>query len=333
MNRSTLTQFDTALATTATIAVVGDSMVRNERIIGPLRTALRAQYGNAGDGWLSAAFGSPLATSTLTRSGTWTVSDQVATSVGIDAAHVTSTDAATPARITTTSTADAMELHYLKQPGGGDFRYQVDGGAWTTVNTANATSVFASVDLSALGTGEHTLTVEVTSAGVAGVTIMGVDARVTSDGVILHNVGNGSTAADDYLDLDATIWQDGIAALNPDLVMILLGPNDRGGGVVPDTFAARVKAIAARVTAAVPTADIVFISPTDQSSAATIPMWDYGYAEQHFAAAFGAGFVNTYDRIGSYATANDLGYYADTTHLSDSGGALVADELADYLIP
>jgi lysophospholipase L1-like esterase len=330
--RSGMTRWDAVRSGSSTVAVIGDSLVRGSYWLPSVRAALVAAYGSAGDGWLSPVNGAPAWGGSVTSAGTWTTSTRAAGSRGVDISHVNSTDTATPASLMFTSTATTFVIHYLKQANGGSFRYRVDSGGWTTVATANASNLFAAETVSGLSSASHTLTIEVTVAGAAGVIVMGVDARLSGNGVRVHNLGSGSAATTHWLAVDATIWQAGIAALEPDVVLICLGPNDRGaGGLSPQTWQTNMESIAARVRAATATADIVFISPVDQGFAASGSMWQWTETLYQSARRKSYPFVNVFTTLGEYVTANAAGYYADTTHPSSAGGSRIAERIASFL--
>jgi lysophospholipase L1-like esterase len=327
-----MTRWDAVRSGTSVIALIGDSITRGTYWAPTVRASLVATYGSAGDGWMSASLGAPSWGGTVSSAGTWTASNKAATSRGVDLTHASSTDTGTPASLTFTSTATSFVIHYLKQANGGSFRYRVDSGGWTTVATANASNLFATETVSGLSSASHTLTIEVTVAGVAGVVICGVDAQKSGNGVRIHNLGNSSSATSHWLAVDATIWQAGLAALAPDVVLICLGPNDRGaGGLSPQTWQGNMEAIAARVRSATATADIVFVTPIDQGFSATGTMWQWAETLYQSARRKSYPLINTHVALGEYTEANANGYYADTTHPSNSGGALIASRVTSFL--
>lgn len=313
------------------IGLFGDSWVDNKFIHSPLVTSLQALYGNAGAGWISFYTGNvrpttPSGTS-LVQTGTWTSSDQLAGSRGVDIAHVTSTDIATPGKYVLTTTSTDISVHYLKQSGGGSFRWNVDGGGWTTVSTANATDLFATLDITGLSNASHILTIEVTVAGT-GVTFMGADCKITgSNGVRIHKLGNGGLTAGQAVAVDATIWEAGIAALAPNLVIILLGTNDHSQDVVPATFSTNITTLITRIRAARANTDILLLSPADNDLTETYLLTDYVTVLRDLAVSEETAMVDFYLNLPDYTIGNARGLYSNTTHLNASGGQLGANLL------
>ena len=58
--------------------------------------------------------------------------------------------------------------------------------------------------------------------------------------------GNGGLTAENATDVDATIWEAGIAALAPNLVIILLGTNDHSHDVDPADFSTQITTTSVR---------------------------------------------------------------------------------------
>ncbi len=222
-------------------------------------------------------------------------------------------------------------IHYLQQPNGGSFRWKIDSGGYTTVSTANASSSFQSVAITGQTAGSHTLTLQVTVAGSAGVTIAGMDCQYSAPGARIHNLGISGSDTANWLTQNATIWEASIAALSPNTVCILLGVNDKGGNVVPATYAANLAALVARIQVAVPLADIVFVSPFDIGTSNAYPMINYVDAMRTQAAASGVAFIDNYKLSGLYANANSRGLMANTSHPNADGGNLIASYIASFL--
>lgn len=324
----------------AVVAVIGDSWVQNDLITGPLRSMLTTAYGNAGTGWVSAvaysggAGASPPSGFTLTKAGTWTESDAAAGSRGVDIQHANSVDDSAPVgSMQLIGTMTDVYIHYLKQANGGSFRWRVDGGSWTTVTTANATNLHATEAVTGLSNASHTLDVEVVTASVAGVTLMGFDTRIGTDGVRLHKLGNGGATAGDYAAVDATIWQAGLTALAPNLCIIVLGTNDDSGNVVPNTFNTNISTIISRIRTAMPLCDILLLTPGPNGLASGTYSTDY-YVNvlRSRAVADSLACYDLYLALGNYTDGNSRGLWANTSHLDADGGQQAADGLYETLL-
>lgn len=318
----------------AVVACVGDSWFEIDDLTASLRTLLQTPYGNAGTGWIPASsvtglsHVAPPTGFTLTKTGTWTERDAQTDSAGVDIQHIKSTDAATPATLQLTGVMTDCYIHYLQQINGGDFRWRVDGGAWTTVATAAGAAAHATVAVTGLANASHVLDIEVTNASVAGVILMGFDTRIGTDGVRLHRLGNGGATATNYAAVDATIWQAGLTALAPNLVIILLGTNDDSGDITPTTFNTNISTMITRIRTALPRCDILLLTPGPNGLAAGTYSTDY-YVNvlRSRAVADGLACLDIYLAIGNYTDGNARSLYSNTTHLNSNGTQLVADLL------
>lgn len=307
---------------------IGDSIVENEIVTSRVRSGLLASFDDGGMGWISAT-GTSVAGASVSSLGTWTSVDSAAGSVGPAIQHKTSSDEATPASLAFAVSGTDATIHYLKQSGGGSFRYRVDGGAWTTVDTVNSTSLYATEAISGLASGAHTVDVEVVTASTSGVAIAGLDVRDGASGLVLANAGNGGSNTSQWGAVDATMWQAAVTAIDPDVVFVMSGPNDRQGGVAPEVYVANLTELVARIRTAAPSADVVILSPVDAGTTATYGIWPYVEAAYFVAAREGTGFVNNFTTLGDYPSASDN--YSDQTHPNATGGQIIADGILDYL--
>jgi hypothetical protein len=315
--------------TTAQIRIVclGDSWTQG--IAGALRNSLQTQYGNAGAGFMQFQDGyATIGDGTLAFAGTWTYEETTA-AYGLGFQSVLSTDAATPAKVTVTVPATSLIIHYGKQPTGGTFRYRVDSGSWTTVDT-NAAAAYATVPISGLSNASHTLEIEVLTAGSAGVRLVGVDAQIAVKGVNVSWCGHAGAKAIDYIALDGAAFAAALVAHSPDTVTLQLGINDYG--YYPyTTWTTQMNTLIDRIQAAVPLTDILLIAQPDVGAARTWPMSDYAEAVRDIAVAQGCTMLDLYKNWGPYAGGNARGLYVNTTHPNPSGYQLIADLLLDRL--
>lgn len=318
----------------AVVAFIGDSWVDNALIWGPLKTALQGLYGNAGVGYAAASALITAPTGVVrATAGTWATRDNTEhpPGYGVDIASTSSTDVATPASKAWTATLTDARLLYLVQPDGGSFRWRVDAGAWTTVDT-DGTLALGTVDIPPQSNASHTMTVEVTVAGVAGVEIMGCDLKILgANGVRLHKLGNGGAAAVQYEEADEDIWNAGLAALAPNLVILLLGTNDHSAEIVPADFYDQMNVITDRIRAARANTDILLLSPTGNNLSKTYELSDYVTKLRLLAVTESFAMVDAYQLMPSYTIGNSRGMYASGTHLNASGGQYVANPLVRVL--
>lgn len=318
-----------------TILSLGDSWEDRNSIHTPFRVGIQARHGDGGPGWVD--FFSTDANSayndgwTLTKAGTWTGQDAGATAAGLSLSHMSTTDIATPAKLTLASTGviNKIVLQYKKVVGGGTFRWRVDGGAWTTVDTDAAVGI-GLVTISGLSSATHTIEAECTVAGSQGLTLIGASLTRSGNGAIVHKAGNASTKASEWVAVDAVLWEAGVAALAPNLVTILLGTNDKTLNVLPDTFATDLTTLIGRIRVAVPLADIMLMSPADSGDTATYLTQSYEAAMRSVAAANGCAYLSIYHHFGPNADAisrdlmDALGV-GNSRHVTTNGGAVIAN--------
>ena len=325
----------------ATLVLVGDSWVNTTfRAVNPLRARLLDVLGEEAGVYLSAFIGhGSYGGYSRGRTGTWADQD-LGAARGVDGAHATSS---TPgSQYTIAGDMDALVIGYYRQPGGGTLRYRVGEGAWADQST-DGVAGFGSVEVGGLGGAGASVTVEVSTAGTAGVTLTGFEPRRdVPSGYRLYKVGNGGARASQYIDLDAATWQAGLGALASDVggvdaVALLLGTNDAAAGVSAETFSANLGALVSRIRQAVPTASVVLVpsGPNGHGTAGPL-MAGYRDAVRDAAVSMGCGFVDLYAAMGSsYADALALGLTtsADNVHPSPLGGEVIGSAVWDLLRP
>jgi lysophospholipase L1-like esterase len=310
------------------IAVIGDSWTNApHRITSPLLTRLSPIYGDAGYGWVGASTGEDVPSGSVTRTygGSWTYT----TGLGPAIHHAVS--GATGATVAFTATSvTSWKIHYRTQATGGDFRWRVAGGSWNAVDTAAAA---AAVVITATGAGN--LEIEVTAQDASGVILLGVEAYIASTGVLIHKLGYSGATAQTFLDANATNWQQVITNLAVDTAVICLGTNDMSHNVPLADYVTRMAAIAARVRAANPTADILFLSPSDNGLTGRIyTMRQYSDALADYARANGEAWLDLWRLFGDYTdtagqTLITRLMYQDSVHPSLRGGRAIGRLLAE----
>jgi lysophospholipase L1-like esterase len=318
--------------TQATVVWLGDSWTSQNHITDPLRRSLQDAFGDAGIGYV--AFDSQTAApagAVVASAGSWTDTTLSATP-GVNGNSTKSTDSSTPAAKSVTAAATGFVLHYVLQPGGGQFRYRVDAGAWTTVDTAAIAERFGSATVSGLAQGSHTLTAEVVSGGANGVTLLGADCQKSESGVRVHRIGHPGAAAENFTNLDAGLWQSALAEMKPNVVALMFGTNEAILGKTPESQKAALRTVISRIKLAAPRADVMIVSPSDNGQPGTAyRMAQYAAAQRELAREQGAGFVDAFKAMGAYADANARGLYANATHVNAAGGAAIAAQVEAYL--
>lgn len=318
----------------ANIVFLGDSWTNTPyRIFEPIRAKLQSLFTNAGTGYISAYSGHTVPSGTSrTITGTWTTRDYPTLAYGVDAADATSSTIGD--KITFVSNpVETFIIHFLKKSGGGTFRWRVNAGSWTTVDTSNASNLFGSTTISGLTKGSNTLEVEVLDPSSNGVTLLGVEAKNADVGVRCHKLGNGGITAAGYTALDATIFQAAMTSLSPDIVVICLGTNDHAADVAPATFKASVETIISRIRTAAPLADILLLAASGNNTSGTVyAMPDYAAVMQASARENNYAFVDLNKYLGTYSEANSRGLFEDDVHPNTEGGYVIGKAVLEALL-
>jgi hypothetical protein len=312
--------------TTVNVAVIGDSWTIGETWTSPLRKIWQNRMGDGGRGYIPLdVVNSAPAGVTRTTTGTWT---DAASTDSLTVEQTTSTDTATPAKKTITCISEVFVLHFIGKTGGGTFRYRTDSGSWTTVDTSTPTG-YRTLTVSGLSRASHSIDYEIVSAGSTGVTLFGVECKVSAtSGVRLSPLARNGASAADFAAIDSASFSTGISAINPTAVWVMLGVNDMNASATPATFATNLATITSRIRSALPYADIALISQTDAGFTGTAyPLSDYVEKIRSHAATNGYQFIDLYTALGAY-NANTYGLYLGNNHPASTGGFFFSDIIA-----
>lgn len=311
------------------IAMFGDSWTANQTYTTPFSRRLQQTLGSAGPGYvmLDGVDGAPLLT-TLTTTGAWT---NAASIYSPYTAATSSVDFATPAQKSIVATATRFVIGY--RGGGGVFRYQVDSGAWTSVNTAAQTGN-QFVTISGLSLANHTLAIQPVSG--AAVTLFGVDCQVPSvAGVRTEVFAKSGQTAQVFASLDTTALATNLAQTAPNLITVLLGINDWSvAGRTASQFQADLTTFVANLQAAAPAASIILTTQADSGYANPNLYVPFVQAIQAVAYANGLTCVDLWDALGPFlvnGVQNPYGIFNGGLHPSLVGGYVIAESLLGYL--
>jgi len=323
------------------VVCLGDSWANNELILArPLARKLRTLYGDAGPGYtgFSTAYTSGPATGnvdtaqvTVARTGTW-VTDSTSSAKGIDGFSISSATIGDSIAITLIGTARRAVLHYYAQVAGGDVRWKVDAGAWTTISTAAATAgmATAAIDFGADVTGV-VVTIEVLTANVI---LHGIDLKKDTAGVRVHKLGHSGGMASTITAIDEVIGYTQLAALAPDLAFIVFTTNELYGDIAPSVMIDNIKIIVQRIKEVRPYCDIVLICPSDNA------IEDHVYKHSEYESAMyqlginlKCAFYPCKTVIGIHGDYFHNGLVADTVpHPNSAGGELLGRTLVKELL-
>ena len=247
----------------------GDSHVAADLWTGPVREALQARFGDGGRGFVLA--GRPWSSywqKALDNGveGRWRVDGfrggQADGWYGVGGCSMASTDprAAVRARVPGEGGARFVEVHHLRQPGGGCFEVRLDDRPVGRVSTAGPwiESAFARFDLPAAG-----VTVSVHPLGGREVRLGGLSFG-GGRGVIYDALGINGARADRLLTADPAGLADDLRRLDPRLLVLSYGTNELFDDALElGDYGARLDRVLSRLRAAVPGADCLLTGPPD----------------------------------------------------------------------
>lgn len=161
--------------------------------------------------------------------------------------------------VTLTVECDQIELHYLRQPGGGQLEFSVDGAPIATVDTDGdsgpGTYQYAATP------GVHQYTLRTLSA--APVRLFGWVAQ-NQAGVTYETLGINGAQANLMLDWNSDVLASELMSRDPALIVLAYGTNEAlSGAWTPEEYRATLTQIIQRLHAAIPVASILLIGPPD----------------------------------------------------------------------
>jgi hypothetical protein len=327
------------------VAWIGDSWAAGW--YDQLREKMRQQYGYGGDGYwpvttnsanlgygLFSQYSSAAVLETAgavgwSLAGVWT-NDFAGSGPNL----ITATTHDLTAGINWTSRVTRFSIIYKVQTGGGTFTYSQDGGGAVAVNTSTGTDgLFTNIFTPTLTYGLHTLAIAITDIGTTGVTIAGIDLQAEGYGPRLHALGAGSTGSTNWVNVTSNVWVSALRTLNPDTVFVSLGGvNDKTWNVPIATYRANMDLVEKRLTAALPTADIVYVSQAETASTTTThTVADYLAVQREIALTNRHDFINNYDLFGVFSVSTNMGLWVDTIHPSIVGNKSLFMRLVNFL--
>ena len=328
----------------------GDSPVTADSITADARAMLQSQYGDAGHGFVLIA--KPWSWYThrgvdIASSG-WIVETASTAPRARDNLHgfggvsfkgvvgATSRIKLPDARHT------RLEVLYLRQPNGGEFRIDAAGEPIDTISTdgEGKSTGYASVALP-----EATSQVKLTVTKGT-VRLFGIELEKPGPGVIYDSIGlNGASVQHLLRFFDAGQWTEQLQHENPDLIVINYGTNESVYPKYVDSqYASELKQVLARVHAASPRSSILIMSPMDrgertQGVIRTMPIMPKIVDVQNQTAIdAGCAFFNTFQAMGGPGTM--ARWYdnkprlvsADYTHPLPGGAAVIGKLLDQALV-
>ncbi|HEY3743392.1 MAG TPA: GDSL-type esterase/lipase family protein [Bryobacteraceae bacterium] len=329
----------------------GDSPITADSITADTRAMLQAQFGDAGHGFVLIA--KPWAWYMhrgvdIAASG-WNIEAASQTPRARDGLHGFGgvSFVGGPGATSRITLPDALhtkvEVIYLKQKNGGDFKLMVGPETIATVSTAadgdEKSSGYASAALP-----ENTSQVKLTVTKGT-VRLFGFDFEKPGPGVVYDSLGlNGASVQHLLRYFNADEWTEQLRHENPDLVVLNYGTNESVYPKYVDTmYSGELTQVLERVHAALPKASILVMSPMDRGERTlgvirTLPIMPRIVELQHkIAIESGCAFFDTFHAMGGEGTM--ARWYDNKPRLVNSdythpfpGGAAVIGNLLDHAL-
>lgn len=239
---------------------------------------------------------------------------------------------------------DNAVILYANQSGGGSFKYNVDGGGYTTVSTSGTAADGQFAGPISLGSaGAHTLVIKYVSGGttiVEGVSELNGDAAA---GIQVYNGGAFGSASGDwagwYTTATSGLTTPGtqIGSTGVSLIIIELGANDFNNGTSPAALYSNLKTLIATIRAAF---TAVNFTPAPPILLLSLPQQNDGnswspYLAALYSLAAGDPMTDVLDlalRMPSATAAQQWGLVS-SGEFSDAGMSMIADAICEFLSP
>jgi hypothetical protein len=308
------------------MVLVGDSWTqKTARWTQKFTDDMQSIFGNAGAGYGSFGGNSQsdytgFASDTnavVVRTGAWTV--ETGGNSSPDTTSITSVTAGNVVTVTNNGTVvEARQFHYRQQSGGGDFRWRIDGGTWTTVNTVGAEAYI----VLNFGFSGSITTLEIETLDTNPVELYGVCFRTGSiDGVNCHAIGLSGGMAESFNNVPSTSdWITGVTDLGnkPDMFIVGFGTNEQQNTRTPAQYKTELTELVQRFRTINASADVLIWCPAKNKNQDTLtPMEDYAVVAREVAVSESCAYANSIDWF-----ADDYNKYSYTSNrpLFDSSG-------------
>ncbi len=199
-----------------------------------------------------------------------------------------------------------VEVHFWKQPGGGEFR--VEAGSQTVMNVSTAAETKAAgFESAALPPGTDTVKLTVTRGAVR---MFGWSFEKAGPGVVYSSIGlNGASVQTLVHHFEPNQWSEALRHEKPELVVINYGSNEaENADYVDKYYSAEFRKLVDRVHSFLPETAILVMSPMDRGkrtaegivTVAALPR--IVEIQQQIALESGVAFFNTYAAMGGQGT-------------------------------
>lgn len=223
---------------------------------------------------------------------------------------------------------DTYDVYYQTGSGFGTFTLDVGGGVLATVNCNAAGGLSKQTVTFTAGT--NTLNIKRTTGGSVFIAeVYGYKSTVKEISVL--NAGNSGRKAGDFV-ATTNAWDSGsrIAAIAPDLSIIMIGINDWVAGTNVSTYQSQVQT---QVINCLASGDVILMSPAPSFPSSAPPyvtQAQYVAAINAVSVAQGCGFIDIWNLFGG--TFNNA-WMSDQFHPSTTGYVQIANAVATALAP
>ncbi|MBP9112744.1 MAG: hypothetical protein KBF88_08030 [Polyangiaceae bacterium] len=332
----------------------GDSHTAADTMTGPFRRVLQERFGDGGRGFVSLGYpwkffrqeaisGGMLGFATERASRKKDNQDGL---YGLAGVAIRSTKQGASAWTDVRTAADAVEIAYLEQPGGGAFDVVIDNEVKGRVRTKakKESSGFVRMDLPA-GSAHR---IELRVATKESVRIFGMNLQNKQKGVEVDALGINGARMLDVLRWDPDHFQTQVRKRSPDLVIFAYGTNESVDDAPLETHQRALVELMGRVSRAQPTSACLVVGPPDRAvrsaddpSTRTTPerLLQIVRIERAAAEAAGCAFFDTMNAMGGPGAMRrwvedekpQLGQ-KDYTHLTMAGYEKLGRQLAAELL-
>lgn len=325
--RSALARVKAGTGQIVNVSCLGDSISEGAHatswvsggFLGRINTELIAKYGDVGRGFIPVFFGN--ASPYWTFTGTWANYG----TFGITASNKSSTIINSTATFAFNGTG--VSIIVVKGPICGNFLVSIDGGSTTEYNTYNASVLNAfSIDITGLGTGDHTLVITQNEAGKNVILLGAYEIKGTS-GVRINRCCRYGTTVSHAMTYETAQYTE-IDFWSPVLTIIAYLANDCGTGTNLSIYENNLQTL---ITRAKIFGDVLLVANGLHST--TINETQYASVMMRLALSNNVAFVDIVNRWGadgSYAT-NTLGFLSDSVHPNDYGHQDMATAIINAL--
>lgn len=229
-----------------------------------------------------------------------------------------------------------FEVHYFRQPRGGDFEVQLDGQTLARVPTASEApgSAFHAFETTP---GQHTIRVRL--AGNGPVRLFGLVAETATPGVVVDTLGISGAQMSANLRWQEDAWAEALRHRQPDLVTFAYGTNESADQHLSlPAYEQDLVAVLTRLRRALPQTSCVLIAPFDVPAWVRPRLLKVLEVQRRVSKDFGCGFWDGYAFMGGegairrWASAKPPLASGDFIHLTHLGYVHAGMAIGDALM-